>query len=82
MLIKCFIKGNQLPYHMYASPYETKQQQRAAVVVLQREFEVEMAENLRAAAMGAEVPFPDLELKVRKIDRKGGIDWYIYCHEW
>ena len=78
MLIKYFIKGNQLPYHMYASPYETKQQQRAAGVVLQREFEVEVAENMRAAAMGAEVPFPDPELKVRKIDRKGGIDWYIY----
>ena len=59
---------------MYASPYETKRQQRAARVVLKREFEVEVAENLRAATIGAEVQFPYPKLKVRKIDRKGGID--------
>jgi len=78
MLIKYNIKGNELPYYMYTSPYETTKQRNAAEVVLQREYEVEVEENARAAAIGLPIPFPEPELKVRKVDRRGGIDWFIY----
>jgi len=35
-------------------------------------------QNANASLVGEEMPFPDPELKTRKVDRKGGIDWYIY----
>ena len=63
---------------MYATPYETTKQRNEALVVLQKEYEVEVEENARADAMGLPIPFPEPELKVRKIDRRGGIDWFIY----
>lgn len=63
---------------MYAQPYETPAQRRQAVVALQQEYEFEVAENIRATAVGLPEPYPETELKTRKVDRKGGIDWYIY----
>lgn len=63
---------------MYTSPYETTKQRNEALVVLQKEYEVEVEENARAAAMELPIPFPEPELKVRKVDSKGGIDWFIY----
>jgi len=78
MLIKYNIKGNELPYHMYTSPYETTKQRNAAEVVLPREYEVEVEENALAAAFGLHIPFPEPELKVCKVDRRWGIDWFIY----
>src|SRR5207237_8678564 len=63
---------------MYASPYETAPQRRQASIALQQEYELEVAENAHATSVGLPIPFPEPELKVRKVDRKGGIDWYIY----
>jgi len=63
---------------MYASPYETAGQRREASSALQREHELEVGENARAAEAGPPAPFLEPELKVRKVDRKGGIDWDIY----
>nr|AHE80945.1 putative transposase [Tuber indicum] len=51
---------------------------RESSIILQREYEFELAENTRATVLGHVVPFPTPELKVRKVERKGGIDWYIY----
>jgi len=63
---------------MYASPYEKPAQRRQTSLVLQQEYEHEVAENIWAAGLGLLVPFSEPKLKVRKVDRKGGIDWYIY----
>jgi len=76
--INKIIKGNELPYHMYTTPYETKTQRNNALIALQREYEYELMQNANASLVGEEIPFPDPELKTRKVDRKGGIDWYIY----
>jgi len=71
-------KGNKLPYHMYTTPYETKTQRNDALIALQREYEHELRQNANASLVGTEISFPDPQLKTRKVDRKGGIDWYIY----
>lgn len=63
---------------MYATPYETANQRKEALVALQREYNFELAANTNASSMGLEIPFPNSELKTRKVDRRGGIDWYIY----
>ena len=68
-------------YHiiiMYIIPYETKTQWKDALIALQREYEYELMQNANAHLVGEEIPFPDPELKTRKVDRKGSIDWYIY----
>jgi transposase len=69
--------GNQLPYHLYKTPYETAEERRRADVQLQEEYEQELREEAFHLANGDWLA-QDPELKVRKKDRKGGIDWFIY----
>ena len=53
-------------------------QKRAATVQLRQEYEAELQEIEWFGHMGFEHPRAPGELKVRKPDRKGGIDWFIY----
>ena len=48
------------------------------MVALQREHTHELVANENATTLGLPIPFPDPVLKTRKVDRRGGIDWYIY----
>ena len=58
--INKIIKGNELPYHMYTIPYETKTQRKDALIALQQEYEYELMQNANAHLVGEEIPFPDL----------------------
>ncbi|RPA88720.1 hypothetical protein L873DRAFT_870818 [Choiromyces venosus 120613-1] len=69
--------GSMLPYHLYTTPYETKEQKKEAEVQLVREYQLELAEVEWFNQMGFDHPNPP-KLKERKKDRKGGIDWFIY----
>ena len=60
--------GNQLPYHLYTTPYETKGQLAAAFTHLQLEYVAEYREGHKLIPV----------LKTRNPKRKGGVDWYIY----
>lgn len=63
---------------MYTTPYEKPQQLKESLLALQREYENKLVQNALAVEMGEEIPYPNPELKTRKADRRGGIDWYIY----
>lgn len=69
--------GNQLPFHVYKTPYETAGEKSEAVQQLQREYETELQEKAWFEYMGFQYPHP-VELKVRGENRRGGIDWFIY----
>ncbi|KAI5844675.1 hypothetical protein DFP73DRAFT_465375, partial [Morchella snyderi] len=68
--------GNQLPFHIFKTPYETREK-READVLLQREYEQELAEEAFHLANGDRMN-KDPELKLRKKDKKDGIDWFLY----
>lgn len=59
--------GAELPYHTYKTPYETPKERKTADQQLAWEYQLELQQDPETA-----------ELKTRKIDRKGGIDWFIY----
>lgn len=69
--------GNQLQFHILKTPYETPREKRKADVLLQREYEQELAEEAFHLANGDRMN-KDPEFKLRKKDRKGGIDWFLY----
>ncbi|RPB02010.1 hypothetical protein L873DRAFT_1842147 [Choiromyces venosus 120613-1] len=75
-------KGSELPYHLYPTPYETKQQISSVVTQLHHEWEREKTkiERYNLTPLGILNPQPLSELKERGKGRKGGIDWFIY-HE-
>ena len=66
---------------MYVTPYESKNQKAAALVQLHGEWVEENAEVERynLINLGIENPRPPPERKERGKDRRGGIDWFIYC---
>lgn len=70
--------GAQLPYHIFKTPYETARERAEADVQLQQEYEQELAEEAFHLANGDWVNRAP-EFKVRKKDRKDGIDWFLYC---
>ncbi|KAG0133733.1 hypothetical protein HOY82DRAFT_603593 [Tuber indicum] len=73
-------QGSNLPYYLYPTPYETKDQLSSAVTQLSTEWEKEKAEveRFNLTPPGILNPQPLPELKERGKGRKGGIDWFIY----
>lgn len=69
--------GSVLPYHIYRTPYETDDEKCAAEFILDWEYiEVQQKENCYYS-LGLEPPH-QAERQTRKMNWKGGIDWFIY----
>ena len=75
--IRYNFNGEQLPYHVYKTPYETKKEEQIALEKLWDEYKYEVREHNFLGGMGIPVGLRPL-LKERDKGRKGGIDWYLY----